>query len=228
MKKAIFILIFISCKSYTYSQGFDLIVPIKGESIVCSIDSITDTRIYFAMVDRNKWVHTYLNRSMISEYKPNEIDEDIILFEKDSSIFIKNKGRIKIYKTKVFLINEPFTIKGVLYELKDSSITVSNSIVIKDYKENNFKTMNLHIYNIMAIQTRRKNNIGRGVLIGAVSGFVTGGLITLVIGMRGLPIPVIGIGIGALVGSVSVRIPINSNINNYNTHRKKLKKYSLQ
>lgn len=240
MKKTIFILIFIACQLYTYSQGFDLIVTTKGESIVCRTDSITDTHIYFAMVVRDKWVHTHINRSMVSEFQPYDIYKDIIVFEKDSSIFIKDKARIKIYKTWVSLNNEPFKIKGVLYELKDSSISISSSVVIEDYIENNFETMNLHIYNIKSIQTRRKNSIGRGIWIGAVSGFATGGLLTLLYGvgdfwdfhdgtlMAGVPLAVIGAGIGALVGSIKIEIPINGSMDRYNLKKKKLKKYSLQ
>jgi len=39
----------------------------------------------------------------------------------------------KIYRTWIELNREPFKTKGALYELKDSSILVSNSLVIQDY-----------------------------------------------------------------------------------------------
>ncbi len=41
--------------------------------------------------------------------------------------------KIKIYKTWVSLNSEPFQIRGVLYEIKDSSILVSKSLVVQDY-----------------------------------------------------------------------------------------------
>ena len=156
---------------------------------------------------------------------------------------------IKIYRTWVSLNREPFKIKGVLYEIKDSSILVSSSVVIQDYSTNRFKIVKLNINNIETIKTRRKNSIGKGVLIGAVSGFVVGGLIGLIDGddppcptdswfcmrftaeekalMAGVPLAVGGAVIGALIGSIKVKIPINGSINNYNRNKNKLKKYSI-
>lgn len=158
--------------------------------------------------------------------------------------------KIKIYRTWVSLNSEPFKIKGVLYEIKDSSILVSSSVVIQDYSIDRFEVANLHINNIETIKTRRKNNIGKGVLIGAVSGFVLGGLIGLISGDdppctsgslicfrftaeekalgTGVPLAVGGAGIGSLIGSIKVKIPINGSINSYNRNKNKLREYSIK
>ncbi|MCK4407749.1 MAG: hypothetical protein KAV44_08750 [Bacteroidales bacterium] len=158
--------------------------------------------------------------------------------------------KIKIYRTWVSLNSEPFKIKGVLYEVKDSSILVSRSVVIQDYSTDSFEIAKLNINNIETIKTRRKNSIGKGVLIGAVSGLVVGVLIGLIDGddppcpsgswiclrytagqkalMAGVPLAVSGAGIGALIGSIKVKIPINGNINNYNRNKNKLRKYTIK
>lgn len=235
MKKAILILLFISTQIYSYSQDYDLIVTTNGNSIACYIDSISHNKIYFEMMVDSIWVQRYLEMKDIKEHKRKAIEKDSYIFFEGSSI-IQGKIKPKIYKTWVSLNEEPFKIKGVLYELKDSSILVSNSVIIKDYSTNRFETINLHMNSIETIKTRRNNGIGRGVWIGAVSGFVIGGLVGLV-GFPDDPLAApfycnigaaAGTGIGALVGSFKVKIPINGNINNYNKQKNKLRKYSLQ
>ena len=260
MRKAILILIFISTQIYSYSQVYDLIVTDLNKSIACHIDSISHDKIYFEMMIYNKWVHTSLNKENIRKYKRNVISGDEVIFEEGTSI-IQDKELIKIkpkiYKTWVSLNEEPFKIKGVLYELKDSSILVSNSVIIKDYSTNKFETINLHMNSIETIKTRRKNRIGKGIWIGALSGFVIGGTIGLISGdndsstgssnyptnyptvdlsfssgqtalILALPSAAVGAGIGALVGSIKVKIPIYGNISNYNNQKNKLRKYSIQ
>ena len=242
MKRIIFIILFISTQIHSFSQVYDLIITDLNKSIACHIDSISHDKIYFEMMIFNKWVHTSLNKENIRKYKRNVISGDEVIFEEGTSI-IQDKELIKmkpkIYKTWVSLNKEPFKIKGVLYELKDSSTLVSNSVIIKDYSTNKFETINLHMNSIETIKIRRNNNIGRGVWIGAVSGFVIGGLVGLV-GFQddmmypstaliiGIPSAAAGAGIGALVGSFKVKIPINGDMNNYKMQKKKLKKYSFK
>lgn len=152
----------------------------------------------------------------------------------------------KIYRTWVSLNSEPFEIEGVLFKIKDTSILVSNSVVIKDYSQNKFEVVNLFVTDIETIKTRGKNNIRKGFLIGAISGFVMGGTLGLAQGdeprgdtwfgisaeMRAISYGVTGalVGslIGAYVGSAKVVIPINGNINNYNRNKDELREYSLK
>lgn len=152
----------------------------------------------------------------------------------------------KIYRTWVSLNSEPFEIEGVLFKIKDTSILVSNSVVIKDYSQNKFEVVNLFVTDIKTIKTRGKNNIRKGFLIGAISGFVMGGTLGLAQGdeprgdtwfgisaeMRAISYGVTGalVGslIGAYVGSAKVVIPINGNINNYNRNKDELREYSLK
>ena len=76
------------------------------------------------------------------------------------------------------------------------------------------------------MKARRKGRIGRGVFIGALTGFAIGGLIGLIDGadppdtflaytaedkaiVLGLPLAVVGAGLGGLLGSIKVTIPLN-------------------
>jgi hypothetical protein len=157
--------------------------------------------------------------------------------------------KIKIYRTWVSLNSEPFKIKGVLYEIKDSSILVSSSVVIHDYSTDRFEMVELHINNIETIKTRRNNNIVKGFLIGAITGFAVGGFIGLELMeespcqgsgfcphfkpvekalISGVPLAVGGAGIGALIGSIKIKIPINGSINSYNRNKNKLGEYPIK
>jgi len=140
--------------------------------------------------------------------------------------------RNKIYKTWVSLNSEPLKVKGFLFDIKDSSIIVSNSFVIKDFSTEKYRITELYYNNIETIKTRRNNNIGRKILIGTLTGFAVGGLIGLVSGddppdtfwpwtagekaiIYGSSLAVCGAGIGGGIGIIKVKIPINGSINNF-------------
>ncbi len=149
-----------------------------------------------------------------------------------------------IYATWISLNNEPFKINGVLYEIKDSSILVSSTIFFKDYSKG--RMVNLHINNIETIKIRRIDRAGKGVLIGAITGFAVGGSIGIISGddpptqhllrfsagqkalMYGCPLAFGGAVIGGLIGSIKIKIPINGSVNNYNRNKNQLIEYSIK
>jgi hypothetical protein len=156
--------------------------------------------------------------------------------------------KTKIYRTWISLNNEPYKIKGSLYQVNDSSILVSNSFIIQDYSQGRYETVELHLENIMKIKTRKKNSVGNGALVGAISGFVIGGLIGYAAGddscpsgswciisftaeekavMLGVPLSIFGAGIGALIGSAKIVIPINGNAKTFNQNKSQLREYSI-
>jgi len=156
----------------------------------------------------------------------------------------------KVYRTWISLNRESFKTKGFLYEIKDSSVLVSSSVVIQDYSTDRFSAFKLQINDIETIKIRGKNSIGNGVLIGAITGFIVGGLIGFISGndppcpqgswicfrftagekalLAGIPLSIGGAGIGALIGSVKIKIPISGSIDNYNKNKNTLTKYSLR
>ena len=155
--------------------------------------------------------------------------------------------KIKIYETWVSLNMEPFKIKGALYEIKDSSITITNSLKIEDYSINNFEMVNVHVKNIGSINIRRKGSVVNGIIGGALTGLiigVAGGLLSggdncppgsyclftakdLAI-IYGVSFAALGTGIGAAIGSVKVKIPINRSNHNYKLNNKRLKEYAFR
>jgi len=159
--------------------------------------------------------------------------------------------KTKIYRTWISTNSEPFKVKGSLYKVNDSSVFVSNSLRLLDYPANRDQLVELHLENINTIKIRRMNNIGKGALIGAISGFVVGGLIGYASGddppctpppgawfcwtttaeekavNLGVPLSIVGAGLGALIGSAKIVIPINGNAYNFNKNKNELRKYSI-
>jgi len=58
---------------------------------------------------------------------------------------------MKMYRIWISLISAPFNVEGVLYEVINSSILVSNSFAIPDYPSNKLEVTNLNISNIQEI-----------------------------------------------------------------------------
>ena len=149
-------------------------------------------------------------------------------------------------KSKITLLSRPDTIIGALYELKDSSILLSNTFKPKDYTKGNFELAELYIDDIYLIKTRRRTRPARGAGIGLAVGAATGALVTRI--AIGPPpyeagwfwpenysyfatVPagaVVGAITGAIIGSIQIKIPINGSMNNYNNQKKKLGRYTIQ
>lgn len=104
--------------------------------------------------------------------------------QEDSNKLLLSKDRksFRIYKTWISLNNESKTLIGVLYEIIDSSILVSNSILREDYFTGRFELSKINLNNINFVKTRVKNSVGKGALIGTIAGFVLGGIIGLISG----------------------------------------------
>lgn len=150
-----------------------------------------------------------------------------------------NYPKVKIFKTWVQLNGEPYKSIGVLYQLKDSSILISNSVLESDYYSNNFQVTEFKIENIEKISLRRKGGIGKGVWIGALSGTVLGVIIGgasqgggydsygmgLAGGVAGC---FVGAGLGALFGTIKLSIPIDGQLDNYYKNNKKLSRRSIK
>lgn len=151
----------------------------------------------------------------------------------------------KIFRTWISFYREPFKINGILYEVNDSSLLVSCSLVKKGYSTDRFEMAKLNINNIETIKIRRNNNIGRGILFGTLTGFFLGGMVGLISGndppdtwfgmtagdkaiLLGVPLAVAGVGIGAAIGSIKVKIPINGSIKTFHENNSRLKNYSYR
>ena len=123
---------------------------------------------------------------------------------------------------------------------------VSSSIMKKDYIKGKFDISKINYNRIDIVKTRVKNSVGRGILIGAVTGFAIGGLIGILSGddnpdeiyfastaeekakEDAIILAIFGGSIGAVVGNVKVKIPIKGNMENFNRHKNKLKKFTIR
>jgi len=144
----------------------------------------------------------------------------------------KGDRKAKVYKTWIKLNNSPQIVKGVLYEVGDSSIFVVESQLNPEAREYSFSHINL-------LKVRRDRSIIRGAIagsaIGGGAGVVTGlaladkaGLFTGAISASlGLAFGVFGGGIGILAGSIKDRFPIDRSFDNFNKYRRPLQNYSF-
>ena len=142
------------------------------------------------------------------------------------------------YKTWITLTEEPFEVNGILYELRDSTLLMSNYKTYAEFIVDESPTIELNIGNIELIETRKRSRLGTGILIGTASGFALGGLIGLARGddsdssagekaiKGGISLAIPGALIGMLVGSIKVSFPIDGSLANYKNKKKELRKYS--
>jgi len=136
----------------------------------------------------------------------------------------------------------PLQKRGELYEIKDSSILVSDSEYKRDYVSGNFRTAEIDVSKIELIKIRRNNSVQRGALIGAAAGLGmtlfgilsmedgggsdSDGLQTVAFIFMGSGMTLFGGGIGALVGSIKMSIPIERSYEHFNMNKSKLQNYA--
>ena len=147
-----------------------------------------------------------------------------------------NLFKTRPYKMWVKPMNNTKVQKVYLSELQDSSI------IYRNYSD--FKTSKLMISDIKQLDFRRKEKIGRTILYGALSGFAFGGLIglasgddsggfisftaeekALVLGTMG---GITGVIVGAIVGTMKIKIPIEGKHEEYINQKEKLKTYIIE
>jgi hypothetical protein len=141
--------------------------------------------------------------------------------------------RVAIFKTWIKLNNSPQTVKGVLYEIGDSSIFVTESVYSSTLQEYRFSDINL-------MKVRRGNSVVRGTIGGAGIGVVGGiiarsafvgdaGVFTGVFNVLfGITYGVVGAGLGAVVGTIKDRFPTKSSFENFEKYRGNLQDYSYK
>ena len=172
----------------------------------------------------------------------------ILIFICINSVSQDTLPKIKIFKTWVKPLNVKTKSVGVLYQLKDSSILISNSLIEYDYYNNNFGVREFNINSIKKLKLRRKGRVGRAAWIGALSGFTIGAIAGIIAGVNeaddpyggeivlgggygiagGLLGALYGAGFGALFGSIKISIPINGQLNNYYKNYSKLEKRAIK
>ncbi|MFH1296583.1 MAG: fibrobacter succinogenes major paralogous domain-containing protein [Bacteroidota bacterium] len=137
-------------------------------------------------------------------------------------------------------------MSGILFEVKDSSVMVSDSPWKNDYYTGDYDVSEFDIKNIDVIKVRRQGK-GFALLVGGVSGLVVGGVVSAVYSKNlaenihpvrflfgGFLLPVIpimvstgiGLGVGAIF-SAKTKIPIKGSQKEYERNKTKLEQYAL-
>ena len=165
---------------------------------------------------------------------------------------IKIRYKPKTFITSVSIGNPPKKLKGSLFQLNDSSMAVVPNELIKQDFYGEMESLVVKIDQVNMLKIRRKGSIVKGAVIGAISGLAIGFVVGLAIGVdenmpkTGTPFDIYrktaakqglmygaismvpGAAIGALIGSISIKIPINGNQGTYEKNRKKLERYSVK
>jgi len=154
----------------------------------------------------------------------------------------------KIYKTWISLRSDSKQLKGVLYEIKDSSVLFSYTTSKADYLSGNFAVLEIYHSDIRRIAIRRKGSVGKGAGIGAGVGLLVGALIGFASGDdppcrtffclsytaeekaagTGAALLIPGAIIGAIAGAVTKNYQIKGDFNNYDRIKNTLEKYSVK
>lgn len=150
--------------------------------------------------------------------------------------------RDMLYKTSIRIVSDPsFACYGALYEVSDSSISIS-SRRIKDYYSGNIETLKFPVEDLKVIYTNKPGNGGRGAKIGAISGAAIGMLFGAAI-TNGTILPAwanmaifgtcglaIGTPTGFIIGKIAghERTVINGSMDEFNQNKNKLKNYAIK
>jgi len=166
-----------------------------------------------------------------------------VLFHFHSSI--AQTGSItpkKLYKTWIKTINIPQEMKGVIFEITDSSILVSNSLRIMDYYNGKFELKKVDAGDLKTIKIRTNYNNGEGAKIGYYSGLIIGGVIGCIYywsSPGGDDSITVDSGLGALLGLIlggiidalipaNIKISINGNQEQFSRNKDILRLYSVK
>ena len=150
--------------------------------------------------------------------------------------------RDMIYKTSVRILSDPsFVCRGALYEVNDSSISIS-SRRLEDYHGSKVEASRFPVEDIKVIYTYKRGG-GIGALKGAAYGVALGALFGLLSGgnavLRTSDAMFLGAGFGFVVGVPTgfivgitrghrKRTPIYGSLDEFNLNKDKLKEYAIK
>ena len=138
------------------------------------------------------------------------------------------------YKSWVITYTKPIKHIGILYDFNDSTLFLlkSNPASIK---KGNAKFESFSVESICKIRLRKKFNVEKGMLIGGLAGLLVGTVTNLALKNNGFGnqyivgntvyLTVMGVSIGAIIGSMKIKIPIDGNDDTYKKYRVKLNRY---
>ena len=154
-------------------------------------------------------------------------------------------GTLKPYRAWVTAIQRHQSVNGILYEVRDSSIVITQSTDIRDYLNRTFDTEEIPVKMIRTIDVRKKGALGTGILIGGLTGLLFGLVIGYATNAPGdvneldkqfntgkmIVIPLLGAGVGVAIGSsiggAKMRLKISGSQVRFNLDKEKLNDRSI-
>jgi hypothetical protein len=137
----------------------------------------------------------------------------------------------KTYQVWIKLKDNALTTNGILYEISDSSLFISNSVFYPNEVEFRYHKIDL-------LKIRRTNSVLRGSLTGGAIGVATGvimvntvegglGFMTIPVStFSGLIFGLFGAGIGCVAGTIKDRLPVKGSFENFSKYKGSLLDYS--
>lgn len=102
----------------------------------------------------------------------------IITFGMSGAVYAQEKHKKKrLYKAWVKKTNRKTRLVGTLYQVEDNKLVIASRFKLNHYNLNQFDYQDVYAHEIEKIKLRRKGELGRGVLIGVVSGLLTGAIV---------------------------------------------------
>ena len=231
-------------KSLSISNN-DLLTSLKGLENLTSIGGGVDIYGNHSLVELTELEHI-ISENDIEKISKNDIEAEISYRNNalKETVISTNNSRVKSkYKFWITSFDKSTDINGYLIEVKDSAIVLSNSM---NKSESNIWSKSLKVKNIKTIKYRKNGRIGKGLLIGALTGFATGASIGYIVGKSNgneltqtiFPPVLFAVGygssgaiaealIGVMIGSAKIKIPINGNNNTFKMQKIKLQRLKV-
>ncbi len=145
----------------------------------------------------------------------------------------------KLHKSELWTSEQDY-LTGAIFELKDSSILFSNSLIKDDYYKGDYIVSRIIIEDIKFIKYKKAGTTGRGMVWGGLIGVSAGVAIGLIDGddgmftagekavVTGVSMGVFGGIIGGLIGGVKMVIPINGSMDVYSRNKKRLNRQTIK
>ncbi|MCX6269530.1 MAG: fibrobacter succinogenes major paralogous domain-containing protein [Bacteroidetes bacterium] len=165
---------------------------------------------------------------ILSVLQPLEAQNDSITPKKIYHLWIRPVENMKI-------------MEGGLFEVKDSSVMMSNSLRKKDYEHGKFDVSTVDVRSIDVVEIRKNNRPGKGIVIGGFIGLAAGVTVGMLAAggkfteenvflFLAAPPLITGLGcaLGALTGVAKIVIPINGNQKQFDKHKTELNNYSMK
>jgi len=153
----------------------------------------------------------------------------------------------KTYSTWIYPVEKSRIKQGALFEVKDSSLLISEKYKKKNFENGKFNVIKVNASSIDIIKLRKKGNVGIGALTGGAAGIVCSIITGLIINsnyyaaegdpeggqefittLTSIMLVGIGTGIGIGIGSHKKNILINGRQIQFDDNRSKLTTYSLR